>query len=502
MTDDKIKEDLSKHSNYVLGEKIGEGSQGEIFIAQLNDLRYAVKVFPYALGTQNIIIGRNNDGLSEINFTRLLRHPYIIESTDFVMGDHNLFLILELADYDLAHYLLKYNLNFKDKLRLIFQIGSALDYLQRSGFVHCDVHTHNVLIKNGNVLLSDFGFTNIRDLDCHQSQAPESYYSIMACNRTYDNYHYVRNFGEDIIEIWQKNAAASEIWTYGVICLEIIYNIPDITGDNKLNDLGYESYLSFLEYLSQNYTTKSLDEIITGIFGQIDGPEKLLLHLICGMLLEFNQDKRIKTYDEFLSNPIFKDYGLIQANLNTFNYTSVNGEIMCCETIDKIVSYMFEVANISRLPSLIILNAVDFFLQKMYKYIYTDTELVLFSMTCLWLMCDIFRYRKITVRTCLQFANSAMRKIFHVNHDYYNSKDVYNKIKYIIKMENGVLLYESLYFYLPSMELIKTGAKITRNCIQYNELGGPNGIARYLIKNESSEEFSKRTHKTGAYIEL
>ncbi|CAG8646784.1 24584_t:CDS:2 [Cetraspora pellucida] len=70
------------------------------------------------------------------------------------------YLITEYADGgDLQNYLRKYHpsLIWSQRLILAFQITKGLRYLHSKEIIHCDLHDKNVVIKNGNAKIIDFG---------------------------------------------------------------------------------------------------------------------------------------------------------------------------------------------------------------------------------------------------------------------------------------------------------------------------------------------------------
>ncbi|CAG8595437.1 12954_t:CDS:2 [Cetraspora pellucida] len=60
---------------------------------------------------------------------------------------------------DLQNYLRKYHpsLIWRQRLILAFQITNGLHYLHSKEIIHCDLHDKNVVIKNGNAKIIDFG---------------------------------------------------------------------------------------------------------------------------------------------------------------------------------------------------------------------------------------------------------------------------------------------------------------------------------------------------------
>lgn len=92
-----------------------------------------------------------------------LRSPYILDLLDFgATPDGILYLITAFADRGSLRNLLNreqpYLLPPKLALRILTQVGAALEYTHARGFLHHDVKPENILItENWTALLADFG---------------------------------------------------------------------------------------------------------------------------------------------------------------------------------------------------------------------------------------------------------------------------------------------------------------------------------------------------------
>lgn len=94
---------------------------------------------------------------------RQLKHPSIIQLIDHYMAREGerefLFLVMPQYPCDLSAILRSAKLH-ADKLRVyLWQLLSALDYLQQEGVAHRDVKPHNVLVDSlkNKAVLCDFG---------------------------------------------------------------------------------------------------------------------------------------------------------------------------------------------------------------------------------------------------------------------------------------------------------------------------------------------------------
>ena len=98
---------------------------------------------------------------------RCLTHPNIVRFIDLDRDDELYFIVMEwLEGRTLADILDRSevnNVDVKEALRIVHQIGKALDYAHRCGIVHADVKPGNIMISpEGDARLFDFGVARVR----------------------------------------------------------------------------------------------------------------------------------------------------------------------------------------------------------------------------------------------------------------------------------------------------------------------------------------------------
>ncbi len=98
---------------------------------------------------------------NEVNALNILKkEEKIVRIRDYQQKDEKnpyYFIVMEKADCNLKEYLDKVQLDDSEILTLYSKILEGLKYIHRNGIIHRDLKPHNILIKNGDIKLIDFG---------------------------------------------------------------------------------------------------------------------------------------------------------------------------------------------------------------------------------------------------------------------------------------------------------------------------------------------------------
>ncbi|EFA83017.1 hypothetical protein PPL_03799 [Heterostelium album PN500] len=154
-------------SRYIVFEKVGNGSYGEVFRCQD---RYTGEI----VCIKDISFNSNKQlmkSLNEIEILKQLSHPFIVSYRDAYSVDQRIKIIMEYAEhYDLDR-LVDYHIKSKtflpenDIIRYFIEICSAINYMHSKGIIHRDIKLKNILVFNYSkcVKLADFGLSKILD---------------------------------------------------------------------------------------------------------------------------------------------------------------------------------------------------------------------------------------------------------------------------------------------------------------------------------------------------
>ncbi|RIA82462.1 kinase-like domain-containing protein [Glomus cerebriforme] len=91
-------------------------------------------------------------------------HPNINRFLGVTKNDIGYVMVLDYANEgDLRHYLgnkVKFDsLQWEDKIQMALDITRGLKYLHSKEIIHRDLHSKNILVNNGKLLLADFGLS-------------------------------------------------------------------------------------------------------------------------------------------------------------------------------------------------------------------------------------------------------------------------------------------------------------------------------------------------------
>lgn len=159
--------------DYTIIKQIGQGSLGSVYLAEHRFMKkqYILKVLPEELSSDRSFIQRFEE---DITIFSTLDHPNLVKLHNVSYSHGQYFLVTdcivdELGETtNLTQYLLARDqpLEEEELLRLLKQIGEALDYAHSKKLIHRGLKLNNILVgkRSGtpiDLYLSDFGLSRI-----------------------------------------------------------------------------------------------------------------------------------------------------------------------------------------------------------------------------------------------------------------------------------------------------------------------------------------------------
>ena len=149
-------------SHYKILSKLGQGGQGEVYLAEDSrlDRKVALKVLPEHLSERADLRERFE---REARAVSSLNHPHICTLHDIGEQDGIHYLVMEhLEGETLAARLEKGALPLEQTLEYAIQIADALDKAHRQGVVHRDLKLGNIMLVKSGAKLLDFGLAKLK----------------------------------------------------------------------------------------------------------------------------------------------------------------------------------------------------------------------------------------------------------------------------------------------------------------------------------------------------
>lgn len=142
---------------YTIVKEIGRGGMSNVYYARQHnfDMDVALKVMDTSL-LRNPEFGVRF--FEEARTMKKLHHNHVVAVNDVGQHDSYYYLSMEfLGGGDLKSHI-QQGLSIADGVRIIGEIGDALDYIHQRGYVHRDIKPENVLFRaDDTAVLTDFG---------------------------------------------------------------------------------------------------------------------------------------------------------------------------------------------------------------------------------------------------------------------------------------------------------------------------------------------------------
>ncbi len=143
---------------YDIQRELGHGGFATVYLAENRMLGtpVALKVLEPSLAKDEKVIRRFQ---GEARHAARLNHPNIVRILGFEEFNGRFFITMDYVQgTDLQKHLQEGLVSLKNVVKIIKQIGSALDYAHEKGLIHRDVKPSNILLeRDGTAKLTDFG---------------------------------------------------------------------------------------------------------------------------------------------------------------------------------------------------------------------------------------------------------------------------------------------------------------------------------------------------------
>lgn len=213
------------HQQYILGKELGNGTYGTVYeVTEIKTNKvYACKKIELRDDYSPFCL------YNELTARKLFDHPNLVRIYDVLVDEvqyidviYTFYIIMEKCDHTLS-YLMRQKMLPTDKqtkIDILEQIISGLLYMYYRGYVHYDLSLSNIMLKDGQVKIIDFGFMFQRNVKLVHGHS---------------NTVYIRTPELTNLQIVDLNKV--DTWAIGIIFYVICY------GKYFINYESEESYL-------------------------------------------------------------------------------------------------------------------------------------------------------------------------------------------------------------------------------------------------------------------
>ncbi|MBI2073166.1 MAG: protein kinase [Gemmatimonadetes bacterium] len=212
---------------YAIESPLGRGGMATVYLAEdkKHERRVAVKVLSPDLAAS---VGEERF-LREIRIAARLAHPHILPLLDSGEAGGLLYYVTPyVPDGSLRERLRREGrVGVAEAVRIAREIGAALDYAHRQGFVHRDVKPENILFADGHAVLADFG---VARACCAPGMAPVTEVGLALGTPEYMSPEQAS--GE------QDLGPRSDLYSLACVVYEMLAGEPPLAGDNARSTMA------------------------------------------------------------------------------------------------------------------------------------------------------------------------------------------------------------------------------------------------------------------------
>lgn len=204
----------------MLGEKLGAGTVGTIFLAteKRTEQVFAIKLLAPAVSNNELIVSRF---AREMLILEKLDHPNILAYFGGGKHEGQLFYVMEFIRGGTLKEMLSENgiLTWPEAAEAARQIAAALQHAHNHGIIHRDLKPGNVFVtESGDLKLGDFGIAR----DTHEQDITDT-------GQTVGTYCYM---APELVRGERAITGQVDLYALGCVLFELLVGAPPFVGGN------------------------------------------------------------------------------------------------------------------------------------------------------------------------------------------------------------------------------------------------------------------------------
>jgi serine/threonine-protein kinase len=213
-------------SSYLVLEEIGRGGMGVVYRAVHRglDREFALKtlkVSPVAhLGIERF--------QREAKVLGALKHPHIVDVTDFGIEGELPYLVMELLSGPTLRQRCSQPLSADEALNVLDSMALAVDYAHSRGVLHGDLKPDNVILTPGGCKILDFGLSGLVRRDSEEGAGRRRPFSSLSAQDSESQFGTLRavagtpSYMAPELFDGVKPTVASDLYAFAVVAFEIL----------------------------------------------------------------------------------------------------------------------------------------------------------------------------------------------------------------------------------------------------------------------------------------
>lgn len=332
---------------------LGEGTYGKVYRELYNEEEVAVKyIRSSSLGLQE---------LGEVNTLLKFYHPNLMRLQHLKITRDHIAIVMPMG-------IMEIDLNFLPKW--VHGLLSGLYFMHTNGYVHGDIKRNNILVINGEAVLSDFSISNRLHRLVGNVQS-------VCCKNPQQQYQMTPSIFKNPDPVLKKpyTLMQTDIWAMGCTIFCIINNTYPFHNNLQLDSKKLEHYIKTDELDGQPIFQDVIKTLLN------PDPDELNISISEILALDSFENRYSKLTDgTFVENieipsPIVFDHNLKKR-------------------FKKLLSYIFSIQQSYNIPMEIIYNSIDILYRIFTTFLMGSDKqkILIYASVCLIISCKIYDF--------------------------------------------------------------------------------------------------------------